>query len=708
MRGSAAASRDLDSRIPNRPRGARGLLPALLLPAFLWMTAPADAAGLLTPAGSSTPLAIEDHHVDVLIEDGYATTTIEQTFRNPGTDDLEAVYAFPVPEHAAVGEFTYWIDGKPVTAEVLKKQEARALYESEKTANRETALAEQEDFRRFQMSVWPVRANSDVRIRMSYVQPAKLDAGVGRYVYPLEEGGTDDAGVASFWQMKDEVTGSFSFDMTLRTSYPVEALRLPAHPDAAITKGADGSWHVSIARGSNRAEEAGTAAAPVSAAALNEDVALYWRQTPGLPGSLEVLSHKATAEGRGTFMAVLTPGEDTNAITGGRDWTFVLDRSGSMDTKFATLKEGIGRTLKSLPQQDRFRIVFFDDSAMRMFNGFRSATSEEVEKTISELGNVHIGGGTNLYAGLKTGLDDLDADRPNGVVLITDGVANVGPHERQDFVDLASAQDVRLFTVVMGNSADRPMLEHLAAISGGTSMNVSNSDDITGRLMTAVARLSHHSLNDIDVKVDGVRVADVTPELKGGLFRGEQLVVFGHYWGSGKATFRVSGKVNGKEKIYEASLDMPETATLNPEIERLWAFSRIEDEMRQLAVIGEDADSEQSIADTAIEFGLLTPYTSMVVVREEVFAQQGIARTNQQRLETEADARTARQLSQPIPGTSWLAGNGTSTPRPHIATSGTGGGGGSGGGAAGPLLLLLLGLFHLVRSRQRADGAGRT
>ncbi len=311
------------------------LLPALALPAMMMAAQPADAAGLLTPANSSTPLAIEDHHVDVLIEDGYATTTIEQTFRNPGGSDLEAVYAFPVPQHAAVGEFTYWIDGKPVTAEVMKREDARTLYEREKEADRETALAEQEDFRRFQMSVWPVRANSDVRIRMSYVQPAKLDAGVGRYVYPLEEGGTEDAAVASFWQMKDEVTGSFSFDVTMRTSYPVEALRLPEHPDAAVRQDADGSWHVSIARGSNRAEEAvSAAAAQVSAAALNKDVALYWRQKPGLAGSLDVLTYKETAEGTGTFMAVLTPGEDNATITGGRDWTFILDRSGSMDWKF--------------------------------------------------------------------------------------------------------------------------------------------------------------------------------------------------------------------------------------------------------------------------------------------------------------------------------------------------------------------------------------
>ncbi len=84
-----------------------------------------DAAGLLTPADGARPaLEIQDHVVKVVIEDGYAITTVEQVFRNPHPTDLEAIYSFPVPENAAVSEFTYWIDGKPVSGEVVTKEKA--------------------------------------------------------------------------------------------------------------------------------------------------------------------------------------------------------------------------------------------------------------------------------------------------------------------------------------------------------------------------------------------------------------------------------------------------------------------------------------------------------------------------------------------------------------------------------------------------------
>ena len=38
---------------------------------------------------------------------------------------------------------------------------------------------------------------------------------------------------------------------------------------------------------------------------------------------------------------------------------------------------------------------------------------------------------------------------------------------------------VRLFTFVMGNSANEPLLEMLAKDSGGFAMNISSNDDIT-------------------------------------------------------------------------------------------------------------------------------------------------------------------------------------------------------------------------------------
>lgn len=123
------------------------------------------SAGLLSPSDSSLPaLQIKSHDVTVIVQDGYAITTIEQVFHNPHNQDLEAIYSFPVPNKAAVNAFTYWIDGKPVTGEVLEKKAKRDLYEDQKAQGKEAAITEQDSHKTFDISVTPVKAMGDVRI----------------------------------------------------------------------------------------------------------------------------------------------------------------------------------------------------------------------------------------------------------------------------------------------------------------------------------------------------------------------------------------------------------------------------------------------------------------------------------------------------------------------------------------------------------------
>ena len=652
------------------------------------------AAGLLTPAGSDlTQLEIRQHHVNVVIEDGYAITTVEQVFANPHGTDLEAIYSFPVPENAAVGEFTYWIDGSPVTGEVLEKQQARKIYQEEKKAGRETALTEQDGYKTFDVAVYPVRASQDVRISLTYIQPVHIDSSIGRYVYPLEDGGVDEQKL-SFWTYNDAVEESFSFNLSFRSSWPIDEFRLPQHPQASIQKLSDSEWGVSLINevaNSDDAQPAGTI--PSIVHQLDEDIVVYWRQAQGLPGSVEMVTYKENPGERGTFMLTFTPGDDLAPITQGRDWVFVLDFSGSMEGKFQSLIEGVNEGLTRLNPNDRFRIILFNNRPMEITHGFEYAEPENVQHYIRQLESSHPNSGTNLFAGLNLGIRSLDADRSNALILVTDGVANLGYTEKKDFLELLEQTDVRLFTFVLGNSSNRPLLESMAGVSNGFAINVSNSDDIAGKILEATSRLTHEALHDVDVKISGIKVSDLTPERIGSLYRGQQLIVFGHYWGSGVAHVSLDGKVSGETRNYTTSFEFPGSGTLHPEIERMWAFAKIEDLQNRLDYFGKDADVEQAITDVAIENGLVTEYTSMIVLREERYREFGIHRLNRSRVEKEQLARQERMLQD-------VRNKQVDTGQPMYTEKRTSHG--NGGGAFDPWMLLLilpLVLLHL-RTKQ--------
>jgi Ca-activated chloride channel family protein len=641
---------------------------------FSWTTV--FAAGLLVPSDGSLPaLSIRDHLVNVVIEDGYAITTVEQVFHNPHDRDLEALYSFPVPEKGAVAEFTMWIDGKPVIGEVFEKKEARRIYEEEKAAGRDAGLTEKDSYKTFEISVAPVRAGKDTRIRLVYLQPAHVDTGIGTYLYPLEEGGVDENKLA-FWTANDKVMGRFSFDMRIRSSYPIDAVRLPNQGGARISKDSNGDWLVHLsntASGTSSAGGEGAALAvngtPVPAGApqqnsdpnpqipgtgnassvysLDHDIAVYWRHAQGLPGRVDLVAYKARGSERGTFMLTVTPGDDLQPISEGRDWVFVLDVSGSMSGKFATLADGVQRALSQMRSGDRFRIILFNEQAWELTSGFVPVNEQSIATWSSKVAQVQPGSSTNLFEGLKQGLGSLDADRTGALVLVTDGVANVGETAQRKFLQLLDKRDVRLFTFIMGNSANRPLLEAITKASNGFALSISNADDIVGKLLLATSKVSHHALHGVTLDIEGVRTADMTPRTIGSMYRGQQLVMFGHYWKGGAANVRLAGKVAGVSKVYQTRFEFPAESVANPEIERLWAFVTIEDMQAEMADFGEKADLRQAITDVAMEYSLVTDYTSMLVLSEEQFSSRGVERRNRTRREQEMIAQQQRANQQP-------------------------------------------------------------
>ena len=654
--------------------------------------APLQASGLLTPAGSADSLELKSHHVQVSIEDSFATTTIEQEFHNPSDTKMEALYSFPVPKNAVVGEFIYWIDGQPVIAEAVEKQKAREVYEQQKQAGEATAIVEKDSYRRFEMRVYPVPAGDDVKVRLVYMQNALLDHGVGRYVYPMEEGGVDEQ-QQSFWTRNDVVEEDFSFNVTLRSGYPVDGLRLPAHAQALQIQDADGNWSASFA---NEPEE-GNTVSPVKFR-LDKDVVVYWRLADGLPGRLDLGAYRDTTQSNtGTFKLTYTPGEDLALITGRRNWVFVLDNSGSMDGKYNSLIEGLRQGLGKLPAQDYFRVITFNSRSQDLSGGYKQASSSNVNAIMDKVIAAGTTGGTNLYDGLQRGFQNLDADIPTGVFLVTDGVANVGVTERADFYKLLKKNDVRLFTFIMGNSANEPLLQGMAKLSNGFTANISNSDDMLGQVMAAASKLKYQSLNNVRLSYSGVRTFDLAPDTPATLYRGEQLTMMGHYSQGGTLKVKLTADIGANQVVHETEIVLPEEDALNPELERLWAFSKIKSiEAHDNYLGAEGSESKAAITDLALQYGLLTDYTSLLVVKEPVFEQEGIARNNKQRVQSEQKARQQRASQAVAP--SPRADKAQPISQQPAATHSNGRS--SGGGSTGWFTLIALLMFASLKLKR--------
>ncbi len=592
----------------------------------------AFAAGLLAPVGSShQPIQIRDHRVSVVVENGFAKTEVRQVFFNPNAADVEAIYSVPVPKSGSLSEFSIAVGEQTLLGEVVEKSRAESIYEEEKQKGNDAGLGSKHGYQTYEFAIARVAAQSEAEGRYVYYQPLEIDTGVGRYLYALEDGGTDDA-AQRFWSTNEKVEGTFSIDVELRSVWPIMDVRVPDYDKVAqIDRVDDGNFKVHVER---------------QGAELGRDFVLYYRLEDDLPGRVEMIPFRDDPNAPGTFMLVVTPGIDLKPISGGTDYVFVIDVSGSMAAKMATLQDGVVQAIEGLRAGDRFRVVAFNNRAWEVV-GWQEVGEAKLRSSVAAIRGLRASNGTNLYAGLEIATDGLDDERATSVVLVTDAVANVGMIAPQDFAALVSRYDVRVYGFLMGNNANWPLMRLITSRTGGFSAGVSNADDLIGQVALAKEKIGHEVLHDVELEIDGVRVFDVTGLTPRRVYRGQQLVLFGKYEGSGQARLQLRARLTGEDKTYSTKFVMPASDDKHPEIERLWALSRIE-ELEDLDAVGLlEGALGPAVEQIGVDYQLVTDYTSMIVLDDAGHQRHGIDRANRDRVARENSAQTRRAMSAP-------------------------------------------------------------
>ena len=666
-------------------------------------TGTAQAAGLLRPVNASDAAPqITLHAVKVVINNGFARTEVRQLFHNPNSKAIAAVYEFPVPPGAALSEMTIESGDRVLHGEVVERDRAQQVYDAQAAQGAQVGLASQNGYQNFQFSVANIPAAGDALLSFVYYEPVSIDSNVGRFLYPLENGGTDESG---FWGTSNEAAnvGKFSFDLELKSAAPVVDVRIPQVPGAVIQDLGGGHFAAHF---------------ETAPSALTTDVVVYYKLKPDLPGSVQLVPYRAQGSKPGTFMLLVTPGLDLPAIEHGSDYVYVLDFSGSMESKLSTLKQAVIDALAQLGAQDRFRLVGFSDTAFEITQGLLTATDENITAASNALKSYGVQGGTNLYEGLSAGTAGHDPERVTSVFLVTDGVANEGIVLAPAFVAMQRECDLRIYGFLMGNSANWPLMQVITGSSGGFYAPISNRDDLIGQVQLAKNKLTHESLHDARLELGGVQVSDTTDFDIGKVYRGQQLVVFGRYATGGVADVQLHSRLSNREQTYAARMTFPDVAEGSPELERLWALDSIHALQKQ-ALLGllPAAEASARVRKLGVDYQLVTAETSMLVLDDQGFTDQGIARNNQARSDAEHAAQTNGSPSNggstvPVNSGPSSGSSSPSAPNPGSSSPSTSSNSSSSdssryGGALDPstLLLLLGSLLALGVRRGRAAGA---
>jgi len=584
-----------------------------------------DSSGKVT---GLCPLKHTDVKADI---SGFlARVNVTQEFENPYQEKIEAVYTFPLPQDAAVDDMTMIVGDRTVRGKILRREEARAVYDAAKTSGRVAGLLDQERPNIFTQSVANILPGEQVRITISYVETLKYEAGSYEFVFPMVVGPRYIPGAP---------TGAQSTGYSPDTQQVPDASRITPRPAPEGTRsGHDISLDISLDAGlaidgvTSKSHEIEVLRPDVTRARIklkndsvipNKDFILRY-DVAGQQISDALLTHRSGRDG--FFTLILQPPErvTTEDVTP-KELVFVLDTSGSMSGfPIEKAKETMLLALDNLYPSDTFNVITFSGDTRILFPQPVPATPENLKTAKDFLSSSSGSGGTEMMKAIKAALDPTDAqDHVRIVCFMTDGYVG---NDMEIISEIQKHPKARVFAFGIGSSVNRFLLDKMAEQGRGEVDYVGLNDDGSAAARRFHERVRNPLLTDISLDWGGLKVADVYPRRIPDLFGAKPLIVTGRFE-PGSGTLRLKGKMAGRDFVREIAVNFPDSEARHDVLASRWARMRIDDLMsNDYAGVQQGAmrpELKEQITNLGLEFRLMTQFTSFVAVEEMIVTDGG-------------------------------------------------------------------------------------
>jgi Ca-activated chloride channel family protein len=571
------------------------------------------------PVTTPYPLEVRYHHVETAIDEMGAVTSVDQEFYNPTGRRLEGYYLFPIPEGAVIGKFSMYIDGKETEAELLDAKKARGIYEDLVRRIIDPALLEYYGRGMFKARIFPIEPNSTKRVKISYKQTLERNNGTIGYTYPLN---TEKFSAAP---LKD-----VSVKVTIKTAGSLKNVYCPSH-------------EAEVKRKSSHEAVIGYEAKD---ARPDRDFSLYYSTDDSRFG-ISLLTYRE-AGSEGFFFLNISPDYDIgkNDIED-KDITFVLDVSGSMaGKKLEQAKRALRFCVANLNAGDRFDIVRFSTEAEALFGSLAAADDASRKKAEKFIDNLKAIGGTNIEEALKLALAAKKKDgRPYTVLFMTDGKPTIGKTGNDELLAMlksANSEKTRIFTFGIGDEINTILLDKITEATNAYRTYVTPEEDIEIKVSDIYTKVQSPVFTGLSI--DFGRTIDVHllyPKELPDLFRGSSITLLGRYRGNGAGNIVLSGTVRGKGQELAYKADFPESDNSHEFIAPLWAARRIGFLLDQIRLNGEDKELVDEVTALAKNYGIVTPYTSYLILEDE----DRLVRQNRMREDQRSFSGFARKMA---------------------------------------------------------------
>ncbi len=557
---------------------------------------------------------------------------VTQTFENPFTTTLEAVYIFPLPDEAAVDDMLIKIGDRTIKGNIKQRQEAQQIYEQAKQQGRTAGLLEQERDNIFTQSLANIQPGEQIDVIIYYCDRLKFNGGNYEFVFPMVVGPGYIPGIAI--EGNPTRGGSATTPMTLnqdtdlvpdasRLNAPILPAGMRSGHDIHVTLEIDAGLEIHNIKSPShqiqvshegqlvRVKLAGGDTIP------NKDLIVRY-QVAG-DNTQATLLTQADERG-GHFALYLIPAiQYRSEQIVAKDVVFLIDTSGSqMGAPLMQCQELMRRFINGLNPQDTFSIIDFSDTTQQLAPVPLANNSQNRSLAINYINQLNAGGGTDMSRGIRAvfNFPVTDPGRLRSIILLTDGyIGNENQILSQVQKHLQAGN--RLYSFGVGSGVNRFLLNRLAELGRGISYIIRHDEPATEVVEKFFHQINNPVLANIHWQWQGDGESPMMyPSLLPDLFAEQPLVLFGRKPDKRAGKLHINGIAAGGIP-YENTFDVNFQVTGNPAIAQLWGRDRIKDLMNKM-VSGETKGGVEAVTNTALTYQLLSQYTAFVAVSDDV------------------------------------------------------------------------------------------
>ncbi|NJN73014.1 MAG: protein kinase [Limnothrix sp. RL_2_0] len=564
--------------------------------------------------GEERNLTLKHTDVDAQVSGNIAQVEVVQTFANPYDRPLEAVYKFPLPDDAAVDDMEIKIGDETIRGVIKRKEEAQAIYDEAKDDGKTAALLEQERDNIFTQSLANILPGEEIEVTIRYSNSLKFEGENYEFIFPMVVAPRyEGSQVKASGLMTSEKTlnpdyfpanrsgQDITVNLEIDAGVPIQNLTSPTH--AIKTQALGGTTGISLANDDE---------------IPNKDLIVRYQVT----GKETQSTMLAQADQRGGhFATYLIPAVDyqTDEIVP-KDVVFLMDTSGSQrGAAIAQSKAMMRHFVEGLNPQDTFTIIDFSSTSNKLSSEPLKNTAENRKKALNYVSRISANGGTELMNGIYEVINFPEAEdgRLRTIVLLTDGLIG----DDRQIIGMVQEQlkpGNRVFTFGVGDATNHFLINRLAEVGRGISEILPIEERPEAAVEEFFAEINNPVLTNIEVSWLGDGDApEIYPEHMPDLFDQQPLVLHGKKGDRRNGQLKVTGTMAGGksyEKIFAVNFDQVQG---NGAIAQLWGRAKIKEYMNEM-YWSETTEGRNTVTNTALDYRLVSDYTSFVAVSDEV------------------------------------------------------------------------------------------